>query len=231
MIIGSGLLAQGFSKYFAEQSNIWVYAAGVSNSACTNKNEFLRERSLLMDALEQADSMDTFLYFSTCSIYDPGVFHSPYVQHKLAMEKLASKHERFFIFRLPQIAGHTPNPHTLLNYLYARIIRSESFSVWKNAKRNIIDIDDVVAVVREIVRDESNYNMIFNVANTDNYSIMNIVESIESIVSKKAVYEISERGEEYAIDVHKTIQWFESAGMSFDDQYLSRTIRKYYGKK
>jgi UDP-glucose 4-epimerase len=85
--------------------------------------------------------------------------------------------------------------------------------------------------VREIVRDESNYNMIFNVANTDNYSIMNIVESIESIVSKKAVYEISERGEEYAIDVHKTIQWFESAGMSFDDQYLSRTIRKYYGKK
>ena len=229
MIIGSGLVAQGFSKYFATLDNIWVYAAGVSNSTCANKNEFLRERLRLTDALNQANPTDTFLYFSTCSIYDPDVLYSPYVQHKLAMEKLVSKHERFLIFRLPQVAGRTPNPHTLLNYLYARIKRNESFSLWKNSKRNIIDIDDVATVVSKIVKDVSNFNMIFNIANIHNYSIMNIVESIESLVRKKAVYEIFERGGEYAIDVQKTMQWFESADISFDDHYLPRTLRKYYG--
>jgi nucleoside-diphosphate-sugar epimerase len=107
MIIGSGLIANSFFHAFAKHDEICIYAAGVSNSNCTNAQEFERERKRVVQALQQTMHVDAFVYFGTCSVYDPEALNTPYVQHKLAMEKLVQSHPRTLILRLPQVVGET----------------------------------------------------------------------------------------------------------------------------
>jgi len=230
MIIGSGLLARAFAPTFSDRGDVCIYAAGVSNSGCTDTNEFERERKRLADALQRAKEVDSFVYFGTCSVSDPESQNTPYVLHKLAMEQLVSAHTSHLILRLPQVAGKTPNPHTLLNYLYARISRSESFRLWSKAKRNIIDVDDVAAISRQLLARNNLRKVTFNIANTTSYTMIEIVHAMENAVGKRAVYEVIERGSGYLIDIHKTLPLMDEAGVKFDHDYLERAISKYYGK-
>ena len=43
MLIGSGMLARAFSGAFLQREDVCIYAAGVSNSSCTDAHEFARE--------------------------------------------------------------------------------------------------------------------------------------------------------------------------------------------
>jgi nucleoside-diphosphate-sugar epimerase len=192
--------------------------------------EFERERKRLADALHQANHADAFVYFGTCSVSDPEAQHTPYVQHKLAMEHLVSAHPRHLILRLPQVAGRTPNPHTLLNYLYARISRSESFQLWSNAKRNIIDVDDVAAISRQLIASTALRKVTINIANPISYPMKDIVSAMEKAVGKRAVYEVFERGSGYPIDIRPILPVIDAAGVEFGNSYLERVIGKYYGK-
>lgn len=201
MIIGSGLLARGFGAHYYVRSDVCIYAAGVSNSNCTDTSEFARERARLIAGLQVAGDVGAFVYFGTCSVADPESQHTQYVQHKLAMEQLASKHPRHLILRLPQVAGHTPNPHTLLNFLYARIIRSEAFSVWRGAYRNIIDVDDVVTLGTLLIENRAMRQCTVNIANPCSYSMIEIVRTMEDVLRKTAVYNLVERGRQYLIDI------------------------------
>ena len=229
MLIGSGLLAQAFASTFSDREDVCIYAAGVSNSSCTDTLEFQRERKRLADALQQAKNVDAFVYFGTCSVDDPEAQNTPYVLHKFAMEQLVSAHPRHMILRLPQVAGITPNPHTLLNFLYARISRSESFQLWRNAKRNIIDVEDVAAISRQLISDNTLRNVTINIANPTNYPMMDIVHAMEKAVGKRAVYKILERGSGYPIDIRMMFPAIDAAGVKFSNDYLERVIGKYYG--
>lgn len=230
MLIGSGLLAQAFSSSFAQRDDVWIYAAGVSNSACTDLNEFARERQRLSEALNRAKLSDTFIYFGTCSVSDPEAQHTPYVQHKLAMENLVSAHPCHLILRLPQVAGRTPNPHTLLNFLHACISRSEAFPLWRNAKRNIIDVVDVVAIALCLIEDKTARNITINIANPVSYSMAEIVGAMEKVIGKRAIYNIVERGSEYTIDTSAMQPLLNKAGVKFGEGYIERVIGDYYGK-
>lgn len=227
MIIGSGLLARAFSDAYSECEDVCVYAAGVSNSGCTDPREFERERIRLEDALQTKRHIETFVYFGTCSVADPDVKNTPYVQHKLVMEKMVSAHPHYLILRLPQVAGITPNPHTLLNFLYARISRSESFDLWSKAKRNIIDVDDVALIGQQLIENKASHNSIYNIANIENYSMHDIVAAVEVVVGKRAVYDVVERGADYFIDTTTTYLNIEDANRMFGNQYLENVIRKY----
>jgi nucleoside-diphosphate-sugar epimerase len=229
MLIGSGLLARAFAPTFSNREDVCIYAAGVSNSSCKDTLEFQRERNRLADALEQAKHVDVFVYFGTCSVADPEAQNTPYVQHKLAMEQLASAHPRHLILRLPQVAGITPNPHTLLNFLYARISRSESFQLWRNAKRNIIDVEDIAAISRQLISSDTLRNVTINIANPTNYPMMDIVTAMEKAVGKPAVYKVLERGSGYPIDIRMMLPVMDAAGVKFGNDYLERVIGKYYG--
>lgn len=230
MLTGSGLLAQAFAPAFSKREDVYIYAAGVSNSGCTNSHEFARERKRLAEALQQAKTVDTFVYFGTCSVVDPEAQHTPYVQHKLAMEQLVSAHPRHLILRLPQVAGKTPNPHTLLNFLYARIVRSEAFQLWSKAERNIIDVDDVVAIARQLIANDNLRRVTLNVANPVSYPMTDIVAAMDKAVGKHAVYKFLERGSGYPIDISTMLPVVDAAGVKFDNGYLERVIDKYYGK-
>lgn len=230
MIIGSGLLAKAFTREFSQREDVCIYAAGVSNSTCTNLHEFARERERLGNALQQAGHVDAFFYFSTCSSADTETQHTPYVMHKLAMERLVASHPRHLILRLPQVAGKTPNPHTLLNFLYARISRSEIFQLWSNAIRNIIGVDDVVAITCQLLASKNLRAVTLNVANPVSYTMPEIVGAMEKVVGKRAFCETSEHGSGYLIDTEAILPVLDAAGVKFGNDYLERVIGKYYGK-
>jgi nucleoside-diphosphate-sugar epimerase len=230
MIIGSGLLAHAFSGAFSRRENVCIYAAGVSNSSCTDAREFAREHQRLGDALRQAIDVETFVYFGTCSVADPEARDTPYVQHKLAMEQMVYAHPQNLILRLPQVAGKTPNPHTLLNFLYARISRSESFNLWSKAKRNIIDVVDAASIAQQLIANTSARNTTLNIANVVNDPIADIVSAMERVVGKRAVYNVVERGSEYLIDTSAILPVLEKAGVKFGNDYLEKVIDKYYEK-
>lgn len=229
MIVGSGLIGQAFSESSLQREPVCIYAAGVSNSHCEDTEEYEKERQLLCRKLDEAKALDAFIYFSTCSIYDPSALSTPYVQHKLLMEDLVREHPRHLIFRLPQLAGKSPNPHTLLNYLHTRVSRGESFQLWANAKRNIIDICDVVAVVGRVIEDTTARALTTNIANVMNYSMLDIVRAMEVVTGKEAIYIPVQRGSEYAIDISAIASIVKSIPIGFDDSYLLNVIQKYFG--
>jgi len=226
MIIGSGLLARAFSPLFAVSRDYCVYAAGVSNSNCSDQREFARERDRLMIAIEQHRSVDLFLYFGTCSAN--GSVDSPYVQHKIKMEKIIAEHPRYLILRLPQTAGKTENPHTLLNYIFTRIIRSERFQIWRNARRNIIDVEDVVRIAADLALEEGVRRECINVANFSDYSMSDVVGIMEKVVSKKAIFDSLDKGDTYPIDTQRIHKVAQRCGVVFGPEYLESAIRKYY---
>jgi nucleoside-diphosphate-sugar epimerase len=229
MIVGSGLLATSFSPAYASSAEVIIYAAGVSNSSCTDPREFERERARLTASLEAHRDVKTFVYFSTCSILDPELANKPYVSHKDAMEQLVKVHAGYLILRLPQLAGRSVNPHTLLNYLYARISRSERFSIWGNATRNIIDVDDVVKIARYLIDETKLTRDTVNIANIHNYPVNDIVSMMERVCGKKSIYDAIEKGASYPIDVQTIVPLLPAAGVEFCSSYLWNALRKYYG--
>lgn len=230
MIIGSGLIAKAFVARFDEPSGFWIYAAGVSNSSCVDHYEFERERSRLSNALRAGAHAEAFVYFGTCSVMDPKASSSAYVRHKVEMERLVSAHPNFIVARLSQAAGRTSNPHTLLNYLHARVSRSERFMVWKNATRNIIDIDDVASIVMQVLNDPQARRITINVASSVSSPIADIIAAMEKMIGKPAITEEVDDGAAYDIDISQIGPIISKLGLLFDSTYISRVIWKYYGQ-
>lgn len=228
MIYGSGLVASAMAPNFPSEQ-IVVYAAGVSNSGCTDASEFFRERERLQRTLSMHERSERFLYFSTCSVSDHSAGESMYVRHKVAMEALVREHPRHLNLRLPQVAGNTPNPHTLLNFFYARIARSEKFEIWERSSRNILDIDDIAMLVGHLVLQEGAVNETINVANPNSISVSEIVAEMAKVVGKPAVFETRASGSSYSIDCARIEPAIRHSGVNLQGNYLERVLKKYYG--
>lgn len=225
MIVGRGMVASAFLPYFKDEPEITVFASGVSNSRETREEEFLREEILLRQSLEAASRI---LYFGSCSVLDPEMAEKRYVHHKLQMEALVGRGTRQAIFRLPQVVGASPNPNLLTNFLYNKIRTGEHFNIWRNARRNLIDVEDVAAIVAHLVRTGDANQSIYNIACPFSLSVIDIVETFEFVLGQKAKYSVIEAGAGYAIDVPEVKRASADLGISFDHGYLERTVRKYY---
>jgi nucleoside-diphosphate-sugar epimerase len=227
MVLGTGLLASGFRAYHDDDHRL-IFASGVSNSINTDVKAFVRERDLLTKTID-AHQNRTFTYFSTCGVYDPSICNTPYVLHKLEMEAvLREKHPDYHIFRISNIAGRSANPHTILNYLVDHIKTGLPFLVWKNASRNIIGIDDTVAICDHIIQQQLFRNDIVNIGNSKNYEVMQIIHAIEEIFSKKGSYELQEKGSGPLIETEKIQSILSDLQIDFDEAYLNRMLQKYF---
>lgn len=230
MVVGSGLIAKAIVHHGANSlGDTCFYAAGVSNSGCKDEKEFLRECKRLDAAMAGCATSDRFVYFSTCSIEDPFSQDSEYVKHKIQMENRVRCRRRHLILRLPQVAGNTPNPHTLLNFLYTRMARSESFQIWGGATRNIIDVEDVAQIVMDLIVTEGVNAEIINIANPRTYTMLEIVRAMELTLRCRAVYDIVDKGAALSIDISRISASIERRKIMFGDGYLENTIKKYYG--
>jgi nucleoside-diphosphate-sugar epimerase len=228
MVIGGGLLATAFADRFANKGDAVIFASGVSNSQECSRSAFMREKSLL-DGLVRDDNR-RIVYFSTCSLYDPELENTPYVIHKRDMESLVSQAPYFTIFRLPQVVGKTNNSKTLTNFIYTKILQNEHFNVWRYAKRNIIDVSDVSIIAEYILRDESSNKMTINIACPTSISIIELIKIFEVLLAKKASFSIVDTGGSYQIDTDFAGRAAIEMGIAFNDFYVEKVLRKYYGK-
>lgn len=228
MVVGSGLIASTFAARAHACDGVCFHAAGVSNSLCCDLREFARDRERLRASIDVVAADVLFVYFSTCSIEDPTVRDNAYARHKRELENLVREHDGHLILRLPQLAGRTPNPHTLLNYLHARIVRSERFELWSGASRNILDVEDVAQIALDLIRCENVRNETINIANLRSSTMEEIVIELEHLTRRSAIYDSVDKGTRYEIDVTRIADSIRRCGVVFDNGYLSRTLAKYY---
>lgn len=226
MIIGNGLIAQAFRPYFQDDPDVLVFASGVSNSRERRADEFARERNLLDEALRRR--LPT-VYFSTCSVHDPELSRSPYVQHKVELEAMVRERAPVStILRLPQVVGSTPNPHTLTNYLHAQIASGDRFQVWVNARRNLIDVADVAAIGNYLVHQHKVDNLTVNIACPFGVNVLDLVRMFEQTMGRPANCELVEAGAGYELDTTVAMAAARVLELPFPDDYVPRLIRKYY---
>jgi nucleoside-diphosphate-sugar epimerase len=231
MVVGNGLIAQRF-KCYDTKDNVLIFASGVSNSKERRTQEFEREKKLLYRCISGMKRSTLFIYFSTCSVDDPEENISPYVRHKLYIEnEIAKKTEKYLLLRLPQLFGSTHNKNTIVNYLVDSIEKSKEFELWKNAYRNLIDIDDAFIITDYIIRNNIFSNCTVNIANRNNISVIEMVKAIETFLNKKAIYKLCDKGSNYFIDIKNIEPYLKANHILFGKDYFHGLLMKYYFAK
>jgi nucleoside-diphosphate-sugar epimerase len=230
MIIGNGMMANRFAADYSNSNTVLIFASGVSNSSEKNKAAFEREENLLKNCLDKY-AYQTFVYFSTCSIYDPSLKRSPYILHKLEMEELIKKNiGRYLICRTSNIVGQKGNPNTLINFLVSKIERQQEFELWTNSFRNILDIDDLFEAVHSTLRNPlTEQKSVLNIYCPHFYTIQEIVSAVETHLGKKAVYTPVTKGSHYTVpETTDLTSFFPDSVSQPKEGYLSKLLSKYH---
>jgi hypothetical protein len=122
--------------------------------------------------------------------------------------------------------------NNLINFLYQKINNNKKFKLWSNSKRNIIDIDDAVKLCFNFIKNIKNFkkiNLQVNIANTIFFSVINIVNTIEKLTLKKAIYDKKALGNlHWKIKPLVSKRIIQMSSVSFNKYYLEKVLRKYY---
>ena len=227
MVVGNGLIANAF-KRFKEDNSIVFFASGVSDSLQTSPNEFLREKNLLLQFLSKKEKL---IYFSTCSLSDESISNNQYIYHKREIENLITeRQELFIIFRLPIIVGQSSNPSTLTNYFYNKIIDNQTFQVYENSCRYLLDIDDAFKLIEMILSKNLFINDTVNIALKNRISAIELVEIFEKVLDHQSKHELIAKGFCYKVDNSKIIDLLEEGDIESGRDYNFKLIKKYYGE-
>ena len=173
-IVGNGLLGRSFLGHALP--NVLYFCSGVANSQEVRESAFKRERQLLLSIFEETKGSDTFIYFS--SVLAPTRSNN-YYKHKMEMEQLVrvSFPDSYLIVRLPQVVGLVDNS-TLFSDFIKRLALGLEVTIYKNASRSLIDIDDVVRVSNDLV----SYGVkktVIEVCSTESLNVLEMVEIMD----------------------------------------------------
>lgn len=227
MVVGNGMVARLFESYVNSDKFV-VFASGVSNSKTIAEDAYRREMDLLQETIK-SNPEKTFIYFSTCSVYDPALQKSRYVLHKLEVENTIARWcKSFHIFRVSNLAGKSGNRNTILNFFVYHIQNGINFDLWENATRNLIDVDDMFKIVNYVLHNSLFQNQVTNIANPENYTTKEIISSIETIWNIRANYVSINEGSAFNIDLSPTVPIIRHLGIHFGNDYLVTLLRKYY---
>ncbi len=186
MIIGNGFLAKNLYHHGVNELPLIVLASGVGDSKCSSIQEFERETDLIIENIELAKKLDyPLIYFSSIS----ADVESPYIKHKRSCEKIIQDSKvQHCIIRCPQLIGHNLNSHQLVGYLYQKILGQLEFKVFKNAERNILDIETLAGFIKLWAKNP-NYNLV-SLGCEVNIRVAELVSLIEHKVNIKANYNL-----------------------------------------
>lgn len=225
MIVGNGLIAKNFQNF--DIKNVVIFASGVSNSLETSKESFLREEMLVENTINEHPN-SLFVYFSTCSVYDSSKTTSQYVNHKLYIENLIKeKTTKHLILRVSNAIGNGGNPNLLLNYLFRSAINKEEILIQKNAKRNLIDVDDLRNITESIINRKI-FNTTINIAYLYNFSIIDIVSALEKFTKLPLQLKFEDSGQEYNINLDYAKDYFIEQNKLNKELYLENLFHRYY---
>ena len=226
MIIGNGLIAEGFRKF--KHSNFIILAAGVSNSLETRLGEFEREKDLVLETLKQYPNKKV-IYFSTVLIDS---IDNPYYTHKREIEKLiASNSREWVIFRVPQLVSGRGNSNNLIQYLKDKIVQGDEFVVYEGVMRSLLDIEDLVKFVKLSVNKIS--RGIVNISGVEILKVINICELLALTLNKplriliKEQYENSEWTELNDIGIESSIKVLDIKSKGYTKNLINKYINKW----
>lgn len=225
-IIGRGLLGKTFKS--SKTTDCLFFCSGVSDSNEVKSKAFLREEKLLRDSLLKANNNhQNFVYFS--SIAAPTT-NTKYFNHKIRMEDFIKENSsRYFILRLPQVAGPVLNT-TLLPTMVENIYKHKHFNVFKNAKRTLIDVEDLVALFENIIS-KSNGNKVINICPGYSFTPEELVILVSKYMDMQPKYDLIDAGTEQkcllddSIESNMVRQFFDNKNREND--YLEKVVRKY----
>ena len=99
----------------------------------------------------------------------------------------------------------------------------------KNFKRNVLDIDDVLKVIKIIIKENNDDNKVVTLSNKFNIEPMDIVKIFEKKMNKLGRYKIKKvKKQIWTLNYEKNAYYFKKAKIRFNRNYLSKTISKYY---
>lgn len=227
MVIGNGMIARRFAAY-ADNDVYAIFASGVSDSRNIDPAVFQREVALLLHTINHYPEKK-LVYFSTCGIYDQALSASPYVLHKLHIEKIIKENcEKYCVFRVSNPIGVTENTHTVLNYFVNSIKNKIPFEVWLEAHRNLIDLDDMYELCQQVLNRFTTDTQMVNIANPKNYAVTDIVTVIENHLSEKAICSLIHKVSHPIIDVQPIKPLIRELNIQFGSGYLQMLLQKYF---
>lgn len=220
-IIGNGLLARAFSNTIIDNS--LIFCSGVSNSQEVQPEAFLREENLLKEALSKHNDK-CFIYFS--SVAAPTLANL-YFKHKINMERLIKvSSNNYLIFRLPYVAGIALNT-TLFPTIVENIYLQKKFTVYKNATRTIVDIEDVVEIVN-IIAKQSIKNKVINVCPNYFFQPEYLVRLVSKQLGIEPFYDVVNLGDQLLCIQDDSFEGIIiSDFFSKKSDYLESVIKKY----
>lgn len=143
MIIGNGLLGNGFKNSNYNFDDYIIFTSGVSNSKENDIKEFEKEKNLLVKVINENSDLK-LIYFSSLLIVNS---ENEYYRHKLEIENLIKKNtDKYIIFRVPQIVGKIGNPNNLVNFIKNSIINKNSIEIYGDVERSLIYVNDLVNI-------------------------------------------------------------------------------------
>ena len=176
------------------------------------------------------DKKNKILYFSTCSIDDSSRNNNEYIKNKLILENyIKSNFEKYLIIRLPEVVGHTKNDNTLIKFFYNKIKNKQTFNLWSEASRSVIDIDDVIKILIDLLSRKKLDKSVINIANPLKYSAIQIVNTFEQLILTKAKYNLIDQGKlNWRIDVSQILDSIKNCMIDFNNSYLKNVLKKYF---
>ena len=203
--------------------------AGISHSKTKSKKELNRELNSFI-SFSKKNYFKKIIYISTADVTNNIVNKSLYVKNKIKIENLIKKKfKNYIILRLPQIIGKNRNMNTLINFFYLNIKKNKPLILIKNFKRNVLDIDDVLKVIKIIINNKKLKNRIITLSNKFNVQPIDIVKIFEKKMSKLVNYKFKKiRKQIWRLNHEKNAHYFKRANIRFNRNYLSKAIDKYY---
>lgn len=228
MIVGDGMIASAVKKI--DRDDVLFFCSGVSNSNELSEESYLKEKNLLKQYL---NTQKCLIYFGSYFVCFEHYLSLRYYRHKMEMENLIKQNSSLYkIFRLPQVVGNSNNKYTLTNFLFNAIIQRKMLYLHKNARRKLVDIDDIVSIICYINDNDIFCNETINLVPTNSYSIFEIVSAFEEILNIKALFVVQDYNEVNVDDsvlcTQEIKNIFDKFGVFFDDLYLKQVIKKYY---
>jgi len=229
MILGNGLLAKTFAKY-KDDDKIIIFASGVSNSLSIDKEEYEREKELLLKTIQDYPTKK-LIYFSSCDVVNKQINNKMYYQHKLEMEDIIKNNTQMYnIFRLPQVIGGKKNNNTLINFLFNAIKYGKEFTIYSGTYKNIIDIRDVYKICSYIIDNNLSVRLM-NIINTQFIEVEELVHLLERILETKANYKKINIASFPQYDDIITKKIYRKIGIVFQNNYLENALKYYYISK
>lgn len=219
MILGRGLIATAFKNSVFDSPLYVVFASGVSNSSESDPKAYAREMALLDSSIAKNT---TILYFSTTSIFDPTKQDTPYIQHKISIEKeIRERADSYMIIRLPILVGHTPNPNTLINFMVSAIREQRPVEVHAKACRHLLDIDDLVPLLTPYAFDPQ-IRETLNIPGSQNIQVPVLISKIEINLKMVGIFMWKDSGACYEIPADEGISIYIPK-----DHYIDELLHKY----